>query len=293
MSRVELSLGPVLYNWSAEQWRDFYFRVADEAPVDIVYVGEVVCAKRAPFFTPYIAEVVERLERAGKQVVHSTLALVMSAREQKDIRELAARADLMVEANDLSAVAALAGRPHIVGPFVNVYNEGTLDYLTANGAARVVLPVELPMAALRVLAAKSAVPLEVQGFGRLPLALSARCYHARARGLHKDGCQYVCAEDADGQGLETLDGDPFLAINGTQTISNAVHSLLGDLGDLTDAGVACVRLWPQHLDMVEVAEQFRGVLDGGRDPETATRHLAGMIDWAPLTRGFYTRPEGL
>ncbi len=33
----ELTLGPVLFNWAAD--RDFYFRVADEAPLDIVYLG--------------------------------------------------------------------------------------------------------------------------------------------------------------------------------------------------------------------------------------------------------------
>ena len=30
----ELTLGPVLFNWEPERWRDFYFRIADEAPVD-------------------------------------------------------------------------------------------------------------------------------------------------------------------------------------------------------------------------------------------------------------------
>jgi hypothetical protein len=29
---TQLGLGPVLYNWAPERWRDFYFRVADEAP---------------------------------------------------------------------------------------------------------------------------------------------------------------------------------------------------------------------------------------------------------------------
>ncbi|MET3221923.1 hypothetical protein ABIF35_002710 [Bradyrhizobium japonicum] len=28
---MQLSLGPVLYNWAPERWRDFYFRIADEA----------------------------------------------------------------------------------------------------------------------------------------------------------------------------------------------------------------------------------------------------------------------
>ena len=39
----ELTLGPVLFNWNPERWRDFYFRIADEAPVASVYLGEVIC----------------------------------------------------------------------------------------------------------------------------------------------------------------------------------------------------------------------------------------------------------
>ena len=49
-NEFKLTLGPALFNWSPEKWRDFYFQIADEAPVDVVYVGEVVCSKRSPFF---------------------------------------------------------------------------------------------------------------------------------------------------------------------------------------------------------------------------------------------------
>ena len=31
-----------------------------------------------------------------------------------------------VEANDVSCIVMMHRRPHVVGPFVNVYNEGTL-----------------------------------------------------------------------------------------------------------------------------------------------------------------------
>ena len=42
-----LTLGPLLFNWKLERRRDFYFRVADEAPVDCVYLGEVVAPAAA------------------------------------------------------------------------------------------------------------------------------------------------------------------------------------------------------------------------------------------------------
>ncbi len=289
----KLALGPLLFNWDAEEKRDFYLRVADEAPVDIVYLGEVVCSKRSAFFAPYVAEVAARLARAGKEVVHSTLALIMNEREMDAVRAAAAASHLSVEANDISCAALLAGRPHVIGPFVNVYNEDTLRYLVGRGAIRVVLPGELPARSLAVLArAADGAEIEVQVFGRLPLAISARCYHARSYGLHKDGCQYVCAEHRDGMDLETLEGDRFLAINGTQTLSHSFCSLIRELDALKTMGVGCFRLWPHAVDMVRVAGLFRAVLEGSEGAAAAEAGLEELVHMAALSNGFYHGREG-
>ncbi len=288
-----LSLGPVLFNWDAREKRDFYFRVADEAPLDTVYVGEVVCSKRASFFDPFLPAVVERLQRGGKQVVHSTLALIMGEREMDAVRALAGDPDFLVEANDIGGVALLAGRPHVVGPFVNVYNEGTLAYLAGQGAARVSLPWELSSHPLAALAKTTVAELEVQVFGRVPLAISARCYHARAHGLHKDGCQYVCAEDRDGMNVETLDGEAFLSVNGTQTLSHTVLNLIGELDELREMGFGAFRLWPHGVDMVAVAKVFRDVLDARRTPGDGRRRLEALAGFAPFSNGFYHGREGV
>jgi len=288
-----LSLGPVLFNWDAGEKRDFYFRIADEAPLDTVYVGEVVCSKRAPFFDPHLPEVVDRLRRGGKRVVHSTLALFLTEREMDAVRALAEDPDLLIEANDIGAMALLAGRPHVVGPFVNVYNEGTLDYLAGQGARLVSLPWELSSQALTALAASAATTLEVQVFGRVPLAISARCYHARAHGLHKDGCQYVCAEDRDGLAVETLDGESFLAVNGTQTLSHTVSNLIGEIAALQAMGIGAFRLWPHGIDMVAVAGIFRDVLDAKRGADEGRRQLAALAGFAPFSNGFYYGREGV
>lgn len=291
MSR--LTLGPVLFNWPAETKRDFYFRVADEAPVDIVYVGEVVCSKRSAFFEPYLPEVMERLERAGKEVVYSTLALIMSEREMAEVRAVTARTDVPVEANDVASAALLAGRPHVIGPFINVYNEGTLSYFVGKGATRVALPAELPARSLAVLAkAAAGVDLEVQVFGRLPLAISARCYHARSRNLRKDSCQYVCADDPDGMDVETLDNEPFLAVNGTQTMSHALVNLVHELDTLRELGIRSFRLWPHSIDMCAVARVFRDVLDGRQEAKAAEARLAELVGFATFSNGFYHGREG-
>ncbi len=291
---ARLTLGPVLFNWPAEELRDFYVRVAEEAPVDTVHLGEVVCAKRAPFFRPFVDEVRRRLEAGGKEVVTSTLALVMGEQEMELVRAAtAARQGLLVEANDMSAVGLLAGRPHAIGPFINVYNEGTLAYLAERGAVRVSLPSELPAAALAALARTAPVELEVQVFGRLPLAISARCYHARLHNLHKDGCRLCCGDDADGLAVYTLDGEPFLAVNGTQTLSHACCVLARELPALRDMGIHRFRLSPQKTDMVAVATIFRAVLDGRLDGAAADVDLATLAVGMKLCNGFFHGREGV
>ncbi len=284
-----LVMGPVMFHWKPEEWRDFHFRIADEADVDVVCVGEVVCSKRSPFVAPYLPEVIDRLRAAGKRVILSTLALIMNSREMNGVRDAVAIDDpeILVEANDISATALLRDRPHAVGPFVNVYNEATLAYLAANGARSVCLPVEMSLEALAALAKDSPAELEVLVFGRLPLAISARCYHARAHGLHKDGCQYVCAEDADGLAVETLDGEPFLAVNGVQTLSHAYADLGGSVSDLLDLGIRRLRLSPHAgIDMVMVAEIFRGLADGGIEPAEAHARIAAGLSDAAFCNGY-------
>lgn len=293
MSKTELTLGPVLYNWSPERWRDFYFEIADEAPVDNVCLGEVVCQKRAPFFTPVIADVVERLEASGKNVFHSALMLIMSAQDIALARTLTAAGDLFVEANDVAQIAELKGRPFAIGPFINAYNEGTLAYLARQGATRICLPAELPMDAVTAITQASPIEVEIQAFGRTPLAISARCYHARAHGLHKSGCQYVCGLDEDGMVVETVDGKPFLTVNGTQTQSYTCLNLVHQLSHLVASGVAAFRLYPQAIDMVAVTRLFRDVLDDRIEPHEAMAELEDLWTQSPFSNGFLMGEEGV
>ena len=291
----KLTLGPVLFHWPAETLRDFYARIADEAEIDIVYLGEIVCSKRAPFFDPLLPDLIERLQRGGKEVVLSSRALVMTEREARLTAEQiagAAETGFAVEANDLGAVRRLAGQPHVIGPYVNVYNEGTLAYLVRQGAIRVCLPPELPGATLTALAAAATVPLEVLAFGRLPLAISARCFHARAEGLHKDSCRYACGSDPDGRTVRTLDGEAFLVINGTQTLSQTCLNLGGELAGLMASGIRYFRLSPQAIDMAAVSRLFRGLLDERIDPAQAQAGLADLAGGLQFSNGFIHGREG-
>jgi collagenase-like PrtC family protease len=112
--RTELTLGPNLFNWAPERWRDFYFRIADEAPVSVVYLGETICSKRAPLYSDYYEAVSERLRAAGKAVVHSTLGETASRVDRRLVSEVCGKTPDLVEANDASAAFHLRGRPHCI-----------------------------------------------------------------------------------------------------------------------------------------------------------------------------------
>ena len=290
MDGTKLTLGPILFHWDADRKRDFYARIADEAPIDIVYLGEVVCSKRSPFFERHYPEVIDRLERGGKRVVLSTLAEVVLPRERAMTADLCRQTDYPVEVNNTAGLSALAGRPHRIGPMMNIYNERAMAYLARNGATHFALPTELRREAAAVLARAAAgigVSVEVQVFGRASLALSARCYHARAHHRTKDECQFVCQEDSDGMALRTLDGEDMLAINGIQTLSHSYVNLLAELEEMRALGIDHYRLMPHSVDMVAVATIFSDHVAGRADAAEATDRIARLGIGASFSNGFW------
>ena len=108
--------------------------------------------------------------------------------------------------------------------------------------------------------------VEVQVFGKASLALSARCYHARAHGRTKDNCLFVCEKDPDGMDLKTHSGKPFLSVNGIQTLSEKYLNLSSEIAGLQAAGVSAFRLSPHSCDMVAVASAYRQLLNQEIDP---------------------------
>jgi collagenase-like PrtC family protease len=290
---LKLTIGPVPYLWAGEKWRDFHYRLAESPHVDAVTLGEVVCSKRDHFTRPYLDAVIERLTASGKQVALASLALVTQGREVAATRRLAGSA-LPVEANDLSALRLLAGRPHLIGPFVNVYNAATAQLLARRGATRICLGAELPSASIaEITAGAPGLEYEIIAFGRLPLAISARCAHARAKGRSKDNCQFVCGEDPDGLEVDTLEGQAFLTINGVQTMSRHCQVLLGDLPVLAGAGVTHMRLSPQDCDMVAVAALYAAVRDGMIAVGQALAQLRAIYPGAAFANGFLHATAGM
>ncbi|MCZ7674794.1 MAG: U32 family peptidase [Roseovarius sp.] len=292
---MELTLGPVAYHWSAAKKLDFYARIADEAPVSTVYLGEVICSKRAPFFEREMPEAIARLQRGGKRVVVSSLAEVMLNRERRATADLAEIKDFEIEINNAAGLYARGKRPHRVGPFLNAYNEATIAWMADQGATHVCLPTEMPAAAVAKAAAAAhglGLGTEVQVFGRAPLAVSARCYHARAHNRTKDNCQFVCEDDPDGMPLETRDGTAILRVNGIQTQSESYIELLGELDELRGMGVTHARLLPQDVDMVAVARAFDGVLAGRTAPAEARVQLDAACPGVGFSNGFFYGEAG-
>lgn len=290
-----LSLGPILFNWKADKWRDFYYQVADEMPVDIVYIGEVICSKRSPFFEPHYDEIASRLTRAGKKVVFSTLAEIMIKRERRMTESMCSLEEFAVEANDTAALFHLRGKPHFAGQYLNTYNEQTMQHFANHGAVHFTLPVELPAETIKILTAKAielGVGCEVMVYGRIPLALSARCYHARAHHRIKDNCQFVCENDPDGMVLKTVDGKPFLAVNGVQTMSYSYLNLIQEIPRMMEWGVSHFRISPHSENMLVITRIFQQVVNREINPTQAVNRIEESCGPMPFSNGFFHHKPG-
>lgn len=295
MTTHRLVLGPLLYHWPTETRLDYYRRIAEDSPFDEVVLGEVICERRLPLVREANAEAAAILEKAGKTVVHATLALPVGPRERAALAEVCA-APGPVEAAEAGALKHLKGKPHRVGPFVNTYNESTLKVLIANGAEVVCLPWELGAQAIATLsgAARSAgAEVEVQAFGHVPLAISARCYHARAHGLSRDACQFVCGDDPEGMYVRTIDDQPILRVNGVQTLSVGLQVLIDEVPTLRAAGVGRLRLAAEPMDMVAVGRVYRDLLDDAIAPPEAHQRLKPLIADREVCNGFYHETAGV
>ena len=285
----KLSLGPLPYYWPRETLLDFYEQMSN-TPVDIIYLGETVCAKRRALKHAEWLELAAQLQAAGKEVVLSTLTLLEAGSELGSLKRLCDQQDFLVEANDMSAVQFLSGkRPFVTGPSVNIYNSGTLSVLAGLGLKRWALPVELSRDTLADMQADRPedVETEVLVFGRLPLAYSARCFTARAHNLPKDDCQFRCLDYPDGMLLSTREDEPFLTLNGIQTQSASTLNLIGELDDLRQLKVDVLRISPQSSHTDSIIQLFHDCLHENCGTDEAARELAGFMPVGPCDGYWY------
>ncbi len=288
---MKIALGPLQYYWPRVTTLQFYESVRDW-PVDIVYLGETVCSRRHELRLPDWLEVADVLAEAGKEVVISTQVLLESGAELNTMRKVVDNGHYGIEANDMGAVRYLKGRPFVGGPYLNVYSKPTLDVLAAAGATRWVMPLEMGREGLQQLQQDrpAGMQTEVFAFGRMPLAYSARCFTARNRNLPKDNCQYVCMDHPDGLLMQTREAQDFLTINGIQTQSANVHTLIHELGELVGLGVDVIRLSPQSQYTEDVVCGFKAVLEGSEPAAAVHARLEPRMPAAPCNGYWYGRP---
>src|SRR5699024_8769074 len=92
--------------------------------------------------------------------------------------------------------------------------------------------------------------------------------------------------------LETKESEAFLTINGIQTQSALVYTLINELNELRELGVDVLRLSPQAENMEQVTKAFRAVLDGRIKAMDAHNELVKLMPAAPCN-GYWYGKAGL
>lgn len=265
---MKFSLGAPQFFWPKQTVEQFY-QQAKECNADIIYVGETVCSKRRELRDKDWLALAKDLTKTGKQVIISTMTLLESPAELQVLKRLCNNGELLVEANDLSAVQVMNDLklPFVVGAAINCYNLATLNVLIKKGMTRWVMPVELSGDWLKKLLVeadeegiRSQFEAEVFSWGYMPLAYSARCFTARSEDKPKDDCQYCCINYPQGRRMNSREGERVFVLNGIQTMSGYQYNLINEVNDMKAIGVDVVRISPDSELAFEKLEKFRAQL---------------------------------
>jgi len=293
-SKTKLSLGPLQYYWPKSKVINFYQQVAS-SPVDIVYLGEVVCSKRLEMKFNDWLEIGHMLEENGKKVLLSTMTLIEASSERGKMRRVCEQDEFDVEANDFGAIEMLVqhDKPFVTGASINIYNHRSLSLLHKQGLKRWNLSIELGKQQLKYLQQHQldGLETEVMVWGRMPLAYSARCFTARSHNLPKDQCQFKCIDDADGLIMKTREQQDFLCLNGIQTQSALTCNLLQELDVMKSLKVNVMRISPQSEYTFKIINAFNQAIKSSSTAVLST----DLKKYAPtgLCNGYWHGKSGM
>lgn len=290
---MKFSLGPSLFFWPKNQVENFY-QQAKNSDADIIYLGETVCSKRRELKAKdWLALAKTLASDTNKQIVISTMTLLESPAELQIMKRLCDNGELLVEANDLSAVQMMNEQklPFVVGPAINCYNLATLKVLLKQGMMRWVMPVELSGDWLKQLLTeaeqeniRNQFEVEVFSWGYMPLAYSARCFTARSENRPKDDCQYCCINYPQGRRMNSREGERVFVLNGIQTMSGYQYNLINEVNDMQAMGVDIARISPDSNEALNKLTAFKQQLstpskyplDGKAECNGYWHKIAGM-----------------
>ena len=287
---MELTLGPIYYNWKREDILRFYEEVCGW-PVERVYLGEVVCSMKRELSPGDLEEIGERLIESGKEVVLSGLALVSNEDDLESLRALF-KLPFPLEANDISLFNMNGDREVIAGPHIATYNTPSMDFLKGLGVKRVTFPVELSKDSIKHILSKSDIEGEVMAFGKVPLTFSWRCYTLRHLGLTRKDCRNNCRRYPEGIPVDTVDGKLVFTINGTQVLSGPVYSLFRYIDELREIGVRALRVSPEYKITGDVLKLFRDRMEGDISQKEGLDRLEEITN-SPFCNGWYEGREGI
>lgn len=230
-----IALSAVAFPWQPDELTDFYQTIAKTPDISRVYIGEVVCRKRATLKLRQWLDIAEQLSQAGKEVVFSLPWLVNSGSDERYIEKVLGQWSGLVEANELTAVAAAsqAQRSFVGGSQLAIYNQATLKWMQARGMTRWSPPVELSRQWLAGVLSAPRPEVELMAYGHQMLGISARCLQARLAGKTRQSCQQLCIGQ-DKQPLTTQAGEQLLLANGHVTMSAKSVNLLALKNEMPD-----------------------------------------------------------